>query len=220
MLANYFKIAIRTILRHKSFSLINIAGLTIGLTTFLAISLYVVDEFTYDRFHEKKDRIYRAVISAEFDGQTNKWGGAPNRLATTSMKEIPEVEKATRVFHHNFGELGFISTETEKFSEKKLFYADPEFFDIFSVDLVKGNKSSALQRPGTVVISESAAQKIFWKYGPNWKNSYCRQFAATGSYRYLSRLPVQLIFAMSVDCIIQLELVRTGTKSELGQRQL
>ncbi|MCE2994538.1 MAG: hypothetical protein ACK5RG_00320 [Cyclobacteriaceae bacterium] len=72
MLANYFKIAIRTILRHKSFSLINIAGLTIGLTTFLAISLYVVDEFTYDRFHEKKDRIYRAVISAEFDGQTNK----------------------------------------------------------------------------------------------------------------------------------------------------
>lgn len=203
MLANYFKIAIRTILRHKSFSLINIAGLTIGLTTFLAISLYVVDEFTYDRFHEKKDRIYRAVISAEFDGQTNKWGGAPNRLATTSMKEIPEVEKATRVFHHNFGELGFISTETEKFSEKKLFYADPEFFDIFSVDLVKGNKSSALQRPGTVVISESAAQKYFGNTDPIGKTltvDNSLPLEVTGIYRDFpsnSFLQCQLIASFS-----------------------
>jgi len=166
MLFNYFKIAIRNVLRHKSFSVINIAGLTIGLTAFLAISLYVVDEFSYDRFHEKKDRIYRAVITAEFDGQTNKWGGAPNRLATTAMKEIPEVEKATRVFHHNFGELGFISTEQEKFSEKELFYADPELFDIFSVTLVKGKKAEALSRPGTVVISELAAQKYFGNSDP------------------------------------------------------
>lgn len=166
MLTNYFKIAIRGILRHKSFSIINIAGLTIGLTAFLAISLYVVDEFSYDQFHEKKDRIYRAVIVAEFDGQTNKWGGAPNRLAPTSMKEIPEVEKATRVFHHNFGDLGFISTEQEKFSEKDLFYADPELFEIFTIDLFKGNKANALNRPGTVVISEQAAQKYFGDSDP------------------------------------------------------
>ncbi len=161
MLTNYFKIAFRNILRNKSFSLINIGGLAIGLTTFLAISLYIVDEFLYDRFHEKKDRIYRAVISAEFDGQTNKWGGAPNSLATTTMKEIPEVEKATRVFHHNFGDVGFIATETEKFSEKELFFADPEVFDIFTIPFIKGNKASALSRPGTVVVSESAAQKYF-----------------------------------------------------------
>jgi putative ABC transport system permease protein len=80
MLFNHLKIALRNILRNKSFSFINIAGLAIGLTTFLAISLYVVDEISYDRFHEKKDRIYRAVISADFGGQTNKWGGAPNLM--------------------------------------------------------------------------------------------------------------------------------------------
>jgi putative ABC transport system permease protein len=161
MLYNYFKIALRNILRNKSFSLINIGGLAIGLTTFLAISLYVVDEFSYDQFHEKKDRIYRAVISAEFDGQTTKWGGAPNSLATTAMKEISEVEKATRVFHHNFGELAFVATETEKFSEKELFFADPEVFDVFTIPFVKGKKATSLSRPGTVVISESAALKYF-----------------------------------------------------------
>ncbi|MFN7331018.1 MAG: hypothetical protein ACK5UP_16100, partial [Bacteroidota bacterium] len=74
MLTNYLKITLRNLLRHKSFSIINIAGLTIGLVTFLAISLYIVDELSFDRFHQNKERIYRAVISAQFDGQINKWG--------------------------------------------------------------------------------------------------------------------------------------------------
>jgi putative ABC transport system permease protein len=161
MLRNNLTIIIRNLIRNKTFSLINIVGLCIGLITFLAISLYVVDEFSYDRFHENKDRIYRAVISADFDGQTNKWGGAPNLLAPTAMKEIPEVEKATRVFRHNFGDLAFVATETEKFTEKELFYADPEVFDVFTLPLVEGNAASALSKPGTVIISESAARRYF-----------------------------------------------------------
>jgi putative ABC transport system permease protein len=161
MLSNYLKIALRNFLRYKSFRIINVGGLTIGLITFLAISLYVADEFSYDQFHENKNRIYRAVISAQFDGQTNKWGGAPNLLGPTAMKEIPEVEKTARVFHHNFGDLGFIATETEKFSEKELFYADPEILDIFTLPLLKGNRATALSRKGTVIVSESAMHKYF-----------------------------------------------------------
>ncbi len=166
MLTNYLKITLRNLLRYKSFSIINIAGLTIGLVTFLAISLYIVDEFSFDRFHENKDRIYRAVISADFDGQVNKWGGAPNLLGPTAMKEIPEVEKAARYFHHNFGDLGFISTETEKFSETELFFADPELFTIFTIPLVKGNSTKILDRTGTVILSESAAKKYFGSEDP------------------------------------------------------
>jgi putative ABC transport system permease protein len=166
MIFNYLKISFRSMLRHKSFSIINIAGLTIGLVTFLAISLYVVDEFSYDQFHTNKDRIYRAVIHADFDGQVHTWGGAPNLLAPVAMKEIPEVEKATRVFHHNFGDLGFISTDTEKFSETQLFFADQEIFDVFTIPFVKGNSAKALDRPGTVVISESAAKKYFGEHDP------------------------------------------------------
>ncbi len=166
MISNYLKTSLRNMLRNKSFSIINISGLTIGLVTFLAISLYVIDEFSYDRFHENKDRIYRAVINADFDGKTEKWGGAPNLLAPTSMKEIPEVEKATRVFHHNFGDLGFISTGEEKFSEPLLYFADPEIFTVFTIPLLKGNPAKVIDRPGTVVLSQTAARKYFGDTDP------------------------------------------------------
>ncbi len=170
MLRNNLIIIIRSLIRNKTFSLINILGLSIGLITFLAISLYVVDEFSYDRFHEKKERIYRSVISADWDGQTMKRGGSPNKLGPTAAKEIPEIEKATRVFHHNFGDIGFISTETEKFSESSLFFADPEIFDVFTISLIKGNPKKVLDRPGTVVISESSAKKYFGSEDPIGKN--------------------------------------------------
>jgi len=76
MLLNYLKIALRTMLRYKSFSVINILGLTIGLTAFLGISLYVADELSFDSFHENKDRIYRSLTSAEWDGRTVKCDNA------------------------------------------------------------------------------------------------------------------------------------------------
>lgn len=166
MIFNYLKISLRSMLREKSFSIINIAGLSIGLVTFLGISLYVVDEFSYDQYHEKKDRIYRAIINASFDGQVHKWGAVPNQVAPTAVKEIPEIEKATRLFHHNFGDIAFISTSTEKFSETQLFYADPEFFEIFSISLLQGNSKKVLDRPGTVIISESSAKKYFGNDSP------------------------------------------------------
>ncbi|MBX2955099.1 MAG: ABC transporter permease [Cyclobacteriaceae bacterium] len=166
MLLSYLKIALRNIQRYLSFSVINIFGLTLGLTAFLAISLYILDELSFDRHHAHKDRIYRAVIQADFDGQTNKWGGAPNLLGPTAMQEIPEVEKASRYFHHNFGDIAFLSNGVEDFSETQLFFADPELFKIFTFQFIKGNPESALTRPGTVVLSERAAQKYFAESDP------------------------------------------------------
>lgn len=161
MLLTYLKITLRNIQRYKSLSLINILGLTLGLTAFLAISLYIIDELSFDRYHEHKDFIYRAVIQADFDGQTNKWGGTPNLLGPTAMQEIPEVEKASRYFHHNFGDMAFVYNGIENFSETQLFFSDPELFKIFTLPFLKGNSESALTRPGTVVLSERAAQKYF-----------------------------------------------------------
>lgn len=162
MLFNYLKIALRTMMRYKSFSVINILGLTIGLTAFLGISLYVADELSFDNFHEHKDRLYRAVTNASWDGKTIRWGGSPNLLATTAMKEIPEVEKAARYFHHNFGSMAFVSAAEENFTEHNLFFADPEFLDMFTIPVLKGAaKSKLLDRPGTVIISERAAAKYF-----------------------------------------------------------
>ncbi len=169
MLSNYVKIVFRSMMRNKGFSLINILGLSIGLVSFLAISLYVIDEFSYDRFHTNGNRIYRAIINANFDGQVAKWGAVPNKLAPAS-REIPEIEKVTRVFHHNFGDIGFVSTETEKFSETKLFYADPEIFDVFTIPLMKGTPDKVLDRPGTIVISESSAKRYFGDKDPIGKS--------------------------------------------------
>jgi putative ABC transport system permease protein len=203
MLLTYLKIALRNILRNKSFSLITIGGLSIGLTTFLAISLYVVDEFSYDHFHENSDRIYRAIISANFDGQTNKWGAVPNKLAPTAAKEIPEVEKATRVFHHNFGDIGFISTETDKFSETKLFYADPEIFDVFTIPLIKGNARKVLARPGTIILSETSTKRYFGDADPIGKSllvDNSLSYEVTGVYKDFppnSFLKCQLIASFS-----------------------
>jgi putative ABC transport system permease protein len=161
MLSNYLKIAIRNILRYKSFSTINIVGLTIGLVAFLGISLYIADEFSFDQFHENKSRIHRAILTTNFNGQTTCMGAVPNLVGPTAMKEIPEVEKASRYFHHNFGDIAFVSTDTENFSENSLYFADPELFDIFTIPIVKGNHQKILDRPGTVVISERAAEKYF-----------------------------------------------------------
>jgi putative ABC transport system permease protein len=166
MFKNTLLLALRSLARYKFFSFINIFGLTIGLTVSLGISLYVIDEFSYDRYHEKKDRIYRAIITATFDGQSNKWGNVPNLVAPTARQDIPEVETAARYFHHNFGDLAFLSTENEKFSETDLFYADPELFNIFSIDLIRGDKMTALTRTGTVVLSERAAKKYFGDADP------------------------------------------------------
>lgn len=160
MLLNYLKIALRTMLRYKSFSLINIVGLTLGLTAFLGISLYVVDELSYDNFHTNKERIYRGVSTFGTGADAHKMGSTPNKLATAAVKEIPEVEQAARYFHHNFGSIAFITRDTENFSEKSLFYADPELFQIFDFSFVKGN-STELNKPGTVVLSETAAKRYF-----------------------------------------------------------
>jgi putative ABC transport system permease protein len=203
MLVNNFKIAIRNILKNKTFSLINITGLSIGLISFFAISLYVIDEFSYDRFHNNCDRIYRAVINAEFDGKIQRWGAVPNKLGPTAAKEIPEIEKMTRVFPHNFGDIAFLSTESEKFSESSLFYADPEIFDVFTIPLTKGIPGKVLERPGTIILSETSAKRYFGDADPIGKSllvDNTKRYEVTGVYKDFpgnSFLRCQLIASFS-----------------------
>ncbi len=221
MLVIYLRIALRNIIRNKTFSLINIMGLSLGLVSFLGISLYVIDEFSYDRFHKNGDRIYRAIITSKFDtnGQTSKWGAVPNKLAPTAAKEIPEVEKVARIFHHNFGDIGFVSTETDKFSETKLFYADPEIFDVFTIPLVKGTPRKVLDRSGTVIISETSAQRYFGDADPIGKSlliDNALSLEVTGIYKDFpqnSFLKCQLIASFSSNYFGKEENQRWGNAS-------
>ncbi|GHM98888.1 ABC transporter permease [Cytophagales bacterium WSM2-2] len=162
MFYNNLLVLFRNLARYKAFSLINLLGLSVALTCVLAIGLYVADEYSFDRYHEKVDRIYQVTANVKRgDGQAERWSATPNKVVPTIAKDIPEVEKAARLFHHNFGDLAFVSTDAMKSSERFFFWADPELFDIITVPFVAGDTKGALSKINTVVISESSAKKYF-----------------------------------------------------------
>lgn len=161
MIQTYIKILLRGFVRNKIFSLINLFGLSVGLSCSLLITLYVVDEFAVETHHPNLDRIFLMTIEASWGGQTQKWTGVPNKAAPTLAKEIPEVERAVRLFSHEFGNLAFVSTDEVKSSEKSLGWGDPEVFEVLRYDFIKGDPATALTRPNTAAMSESAAKKYF-----------------------------------------------------------
>ncbi|HWA34229.1 MAG TPA: ABC transporter permease, partial [Cyclobacteriaceae bacterium] len=161
MLSSYFKVIFRSLARNKMFSMINLLGLSIGLTSAMLLGLYVVDEFSFDHFHKNADRIYGVTIAASQDGKVVRWSGVPNKTAPTLLKEIPEIEKAVRILPNNFNGKAFVSSESMMSSEKRLVWADPDFFEIFSIPFIKGDPATALRRPHTVVLNEASAIKYF-----------------------------------------------------------
>lgn len=161
MLKNYLKITLRNMGRYKTFSIINILGLTVGLTAFLAISLYIMDEFSYDRFHDKIDRIHHVITMPTGEGKTEKWAGVANKVGPAVARDIPEVEKSARILYHNFGGEAFVSAGETRAVEKNLVWADPELLEILSIDLLQGNPRNVLSRSNTVIISRAAAVKYF-----------------------------------------------------------
>lgn len=159
MLRNYIKIAWRNLVKSKVFSLINIAGLAIGLSSFILIALYVIDETSYDRYNEKADRIYRINTDVRFGGTDLKLTVSSDPLGATMMKDYPEVEQFARIYNSNGNKL--IKKGKEFISEDKVAHVDSTFFDIFTLPALEGDTHTALNEPNTVVITESMAKKYF-----------------------------------------------------------
>jgi putative ABC transport system permease protein len=159
MFRNYLKIALRNMKRHKTFSIINISGLVVGLTCFILIFLYVRYERSYDTFHENSDRIFRVTIQ---DPGNDTFASSPAALAPTLMDEFPEVRAATR-----FSPVDrlLLTKEDKSFYERGLF-ADEYFFDVFSFLLIRGNKKRILDNPDSIVISKRIAMKFFGNENP------------------------------------------------------
>ncbi len=157
MIANYLKIALRNLLKHRNHSIISMSGLALGLACCLSILLFIQDEFSYDRYHANSDRIFRLateVDGASFDGiakVNGPWG-------TTAALEIPEVEAMARFVIN--GQTLFTKDE-KRFYEEDGFYADSTVFDIFSFEVLSGNLGSALVNPNSIVLTESLAKKYF-----------------------------------------------------------
>jgi putative ABC transport system permease protein len=164
MFHNYLLIALRNIFRQKGYSLINISGLAIGIVSCLFIVLYIVDEFEYDRFHVKGDRIYRLFFDyTSPNGETFSHAIGPYRLADELEARYPEIEEAVRISYPSpqlvrFGEI--------EFQEDNLMLADPNIFNLFSFNILRGDPATALTEPFTGVISDEVASKFFGKIDP------------------------------------------------------
>jgi putative ABC transport system permease protein len=159
MFQNYFKVAFRNILKHKFFSAINIAGMTIGITACLLIILYIADELSYDKFHANADRIYQVGLHGKIAGQDIKTANTCPPMAAALVSEIPEVEAATRVTPY-FGKPA-VKYNDKAFTEEKVIFADSNFFEFFSFKLIEGDVKTALKEPNTVVVTEATAKKYF-----------------------------------------------------------
>ncbi|MCJ7582220.1 MAG: ABC transporter permease, partial [Candidatus Aminicenantes bacterium] len=163
MFKNYLKIALRNFLKHKGFSFINVFGLAVGIACCLLILLFVVDELSYDKYHEKADRIYRAGLYGFIGG--NEFNGVvtASPMAKTLVDEYPEVEASTRA--RNFGFPVFRYAD-KVFSEERVFWVDPGFFDVFTVPFIQGDPATALDEPLKIVLTRSMASKYFGNEDP------------------------------------------------------
>lgn len=161
MFKNYLKVAFRNILKQKFFSMINILGMTIGVTACLLIALYVTDELSFDRFHDRADRIYQIGLHAKIGGQDIMTSTTCPPMAEAFAKEIPGVEQSTRIA--DVWGSGVVKYEPNNlmFTEELLFYADSNFFDFFSFKLIKGDPKKALLEPNSVVLTKSMETKYF-----------------------------------------------------------
>lgn len=160
MLKNHFKIAWRNLLRNRVFSVINIAGLAIGLASCMLISLYVIDELSFDRFNKNADRIVRVVFKATMQGGKINESHVMPPTAGALKADYPEILEATRLRH---GGKPFVLLHNKIFNDEQLAYVDANFFKVFTLPLIEGSPQTALVEPYTIVISQTTAEKYFGK---------------------------------------------------------
>jgi putative ABC transport system permease protein len=167
MLQNYFLTAWRNIRRNSFYSLLNIAGLAIGLAVGVLILLWVKDEFSFDSFHKQADHIYRINSHLGTGTDAQVWTEAPGPLAVFARHSIPEVAKAARVI--NRGNKFLVSYGAATFLESNTVYADPDFFAVFDFPLFEGNHAHPFTNDHSIVITQSMAGKYFGSADPMGK---------------------------------------------------
>ncbi len=165
MLRNHLKLAFRHMWRKKGYTLINILGLAIGIACFLLIFLFVWDESSFDKFHEKGEDIYRVALDRKYPGRMRSYAIIPHSYAEMMETDLPEVKEAVRLFYFQGNALSFKANDNV-FEEPEAMWADSQFFELFSIPLLSGETATALNKPNTVVLTESAANKYFGAQDP------------------------------------------------------
>jgi len=162
MFKNYSKSALRALSGNKTTSIINIIGLSISMSVSVLILLYVLNEVSYDRFHENSRNIYRICMKINSSGAKFDGPGTPAPLGPALMEQYPEVLHSVRLLESGY----YISFEDKLFDEPRITFADPTAFDIFSIKVIQGNPETFLDAPFSLVITEEMALKYFGENEP------------------------------------------------------
>ncbi|MBT1698737.1 ABC transporter permease [Fulvivirgaceae bacterium PWU4] len=164
MLQNNFRITRRSLFRNRSHALINLFGLTLGLTVSMLIFLFVRDELSYDKYLSGYEQIFRIQPTILDDGADQTWATSEGFLVPALSTRYPEIEAGTRILRHD-GEISF-KTDSEHFAEYGAIIADSTFFKVFPFPFVYGDRNTALNHPGGMVISRDLAIKYFGNTDP------------------------------------------------------
>ena len=163
MFKNYLNTALRNLWRNRLFSIINVFGLALGLTVTIIILLYVQNELSYDQFHDNGDRIYRVLRVSQIDNSGYDIGVTSGPYGPALVNDFPgTVKDFTRVMPGN----GLVTVGERAFIEDKFYFADENFFDVFSYTLAVGDPATALANPNNVILTKEMARKYFGDSDP------------------------------------------------------
>ena len=163
MLKNYLQVALRNLRNSKSYSVINVVGLAVGIACFIMITLFVRDELSYDRYNKNADQIYRPAFTATFNGREIRSAMSPAPMGAAISHDLPEVAAYARMHYEGSCVIRY---QNKTFVEQKFLWADSSLFDVFTLQFVSGDPKTALTQPNTVVITESTARKYFGDENP------------------------------------------------------
>jgi putative ABC transport system permease protein len=219
MIKNYFKTAFRNIKRNKSYAVINVLGLAIGIATSLLIFLVIQFETSFDNFHSKKNNIYR--VCTEFHNQdgASYSGGIAFPVAPQLRLDFPQLKEVACIFRMGDGQITVQSdanNQQKKLHEDNIFYAEPMFFKMFDFSFLAGNATTSLTEPNSVVLT----QKIAEKYFGDWKSAIGKIIKHDNKYTYkvtgiLKNVPANTDFPLSV-VVSYATLKNTGIERNLN----
>src|SRR5579862_2867365 len=165
MIKNFFKVAFRNLFRNKGFSIINISGLVVGMSSAILILLWIQNELSYDRFYKDQDRLYEVWGNDVYDGQIKSGTATPEIMSPVLKNDVPQIEEASR---YDWGN-DFLFTVGDKSLKAHGNIADADFLSIFSFPLLQGDKKTVLNDPYSIVLTEKLAKKIFGNENPMGK---------------------------------------------------
>jgi putative ABC transport system permease protein len=163
MLRNYIKTAWRNIVANKLFATLNIAGLAIGICVCITLFASISYELSFDRMYKNSKNIYRVNMETTAEYNYKVWAELPNAVGLAMVQNIPQVKTMTRLIKHDFGATVSLKTDEKNFTEKGLYMADSSVFKMFDLSFTEGNALSAFTQPKSIVLSQSAKERLYGK---------------------------------------------------------